>query len=690
MNPNPRWRHVGSAILSAVALAAASAPASGQKALPPLKVIDPAYMNRNAKACVDFFDFANGGWFAHDTIPPAYSSSGVGRDMSDRNELAVKSVLDDAMSKRASLPAQNTTRKLGTFYATCMDSAAAERDGFSALKPILTSIDSIKTRPALIATIGHMQMGGADVGFSYFAQVDVHDAAHYIAGFDAGGLGLPDRDYYTKTDKSSDSTRTFYVDHITKLLTLSGEDAAKARADARKILALETELAKASLTRVARRDPAATDHVMTMAKFRQTSPNVDWASYLKGVDVTVSVAKVNVAEPAFFKRLDALVTNTPLDDWKAYLRYHALSSSASYLSKPFVDENFKFNSHFSGAKELLPRWKRCARTTDALIGEALGQAYIAKTFSPQARARATAVIDDIRAAFGERVKKLDWMTDATKKAALDKLAKMHEKVGYPDKWRDYAALETTDGPFVVNVVRANAFEWKRTANRPGVAVDTTEWGITVPTVNAFYDPTKNEMVFPAGALVPQTFDPNADDAANYGALGGSWAGHELTHGFDDEGRHYDAQGNLRDWWTPTDSLKFTKEAQKVVDQFNGYIQIDTIHVNGKLTLGENIADLGGILTGYDALQRALQRNGRPKQLVDGFTPEQRFFIAYAQSWRTHNRPETMRTRAVVDPHAPERWRDNGPLSNFPAFAAAFGCKPGDPMVRPANVVPRLW
>jgi putative endopeptidase len=300
------------------------------------------------------------------------------------------------------------------------------------------------------------------------------------------------------------------------------------------------------------------------------------------------------------------------------------------------------------------------------------------------------VIDDIRSAFGERVKKLDWMSDATKKAALDKLAKMHEKVGYPDKWRDYTALETTDGPFVVNVVRANAFEWKRTANRPGVAVDTTEWGITVPTVNAFYDPTKNEMVFPAGALVPQTFDPSADDAANYGSLGGSWAGHELTHGFDDEGRHYDAQGNLRDWWTPTDSLKFTKEAQKVVDQFNGYSQVDTIHVNGKLTLGENIGDLGGILTGYDALQRALQRNGRPKQLVDGFTPEQRFFIAYAQSWRTHNRAETMRTRAVVDPHAPERWRDNGPLSNFPAFAAAFGCKPGDPMVRSANVVPHLW
>ena len=697
MKPNPRGRHVCSLVLALAALGAgcssrenSSVAVAQRDTLPPLEVIDTSYMNRNAKACTDFFDFANGAWFARDTIPAAYSSSGVGRDMGDRNELAVRSVLDEAMAEAKTLPAQNTTRKLGTFYATCMDSAAAERDGISAVQPILGVIDSITTQPGLVATIGHLQMAGADVGFGYGAQVDVHDAAHYIAAFDAGGLGLPDRDYYTKADKSSDSTRTFYVDHITKTLTLGGEDSVKARADARKILALETEMAKASLTRVQRRDPAATDHVMTMAKFHEAAPAVDWAAYLKGVDVTVPVSKVNVAEPAFFKRLDALIASTPLDDWKAYLRYHALASASPYLNKAFVDENFKFTSHFSGAKELLPRWKRCLRTTDGLIGEALGQAYIAKTFSPEARAKARAVIDDIRAAFGERVKKLDWMSDATKKQALDKLARMHEKVGYPDKWRDYSALETTDGPFVANVARASAFEWRRTANRPGAAVDTSEWGITVPTVNAFYDPTKNEMVFPAGALVPQTFDPKADDAANYGSLGGSWAGHELTHGFDDEGRHYDAQGNLRDWWTPTDSLKFTKEAQKVIDQFNGYIQVDTIHVNGKLTLGENIADYGGVLTGYDALQRALQRNGRPKELIDGFTPEQRFFIAYAQSWRTHNRPETMRTRAVVDPHAPEKWRDNGPLSNIPAFAAAFGCKPGDPMVRPANLVPHLW
>jgi putative endopeptidase len=337
----------------------------------------------------------------------------------------------------------------------------------------------------------------------------------------------------------------------------------------------------------------------------------------------------------------------------------------------------------------LPRWKRCLQVTDGTIGEALGQAYVEKTFPPAARARAKALIDDIRDAFGQRLAKLDWMSDATKKQALNKLALMSEKVGYPDKWRDYSALDVAEGPFVLNLQRAEAFEWKRTVNRPGSKVDLTEWDITVPTVNAYYNPARNEMVFPSGALAPQTFDPKADDGANYGSLGGSWAGHELTHGFDDEGRHFDAKGNLRDWWTPADSTHFTKEAQKVVDQFNKYIQIDTFHVNGKLTLGENIADYGGLLTGFDALQRALQRNGRPK-LIEGFTPEQRFFLGYAQSWRSHTRPESMKNRVTVDEHAPERWRANGPLSNMASFAAAFGCKPGDPMVRPAALIPHIW
>jgi putative endopeptidase len=371
------------------------------------------------------------------------------------------------------------------------------------------------------------------------------------------------------------------------------------------------------------------------------------------------------------------------------LRYHVVSAAARWLSTPFVQEDFAFRSRFTGAKALLPRWKRCLRETDGDIGEALGEAYVGKTFPPEARVKARAVIDDIRAAFRERLQRLGWMSDSTRAQALNKLARMGEKIGYPDRWRDYTRLEVAEGPFVLNVLSANRFEWLRTVDRPGSAVDTTEWEITVPTVNAYYNPTKNEMVFPAGALVPQTFDPHADDAANYGSLGGSWAGHELTHGFDDEGRHYDAAGNLRDWWTAADSAHFTGQAELVVQQFNGYMQVDTLHVNGKLTLGENIADYGGVLTGFDALQRGLARNGRPGP-IDGYSPEQRYFLAYAQSWRSHTRDASLRTRLTVDPHAPERWRTNGPLANSPAFARAFGCKPGDPMVRPAERVAQIW
>ncbi|HXD48964.1 MAG TPA: M13 family metallopeptidase [Gemmatimonadaceae bacterium] len=672
-------------------LPAQSSPSAGPAPLAPLKVIDATYIDRSANACVDFFDFANGAWLAHDTIPAAYSSSGVGRDMGDRNQLVVRSVLDDAMAKRKTLPANSTQRKLGTFYATCMDSTSIETLGLAPLRPRLAKIAAIKTPSDLLAEIGALQMDGAAAAFNLSTDPDPHDAAHYLGGFDAGGLGLPDRDYYVKTDSASKAIRDAYVAHIATFLTMAGDPAATARGEARRILALETEMAKASLTRVARRDPAAIDHPMTLAAFRAITPHVDWPAYFHDVGLTVPVKKVNVLEPGFYKRLDALFAATPIADWRAYLRYHTIAAGAAWLSSPFVNEDFQFSSRFSGAKALLPRWKRCLQATDNSIGEALGQAYVAKTFPPSARARAKTVIDDIRASLGDRIRKLDWMSAATKQQALRKLALIGEKVGYPDRWRDYSSLETAEGPFVLNYERANQFEWKRTINRPGLPVDTTEWGITVPTVNAYYDPRKNEVVFPAGALAPQTFDPAADDAANYGALGGSWAGHELTHGFDDEGRHFDAKGNLRDWWTPSDSAHFTREAQKVVDQFNGYIQVDTIHVNGALTLGENIADYGGLLTAYDALQRVWARKGRPGGPDgNGFTPEQRFFLGYAQSWRVHMRPEALRSRVLTDPHAPERWRTNGPLSNMSSFAAAFHCKPGDPMVRAPALVPHIW
>jgi putative endopeptidase len=411
--------------------------------------------------------------------------------------------------------------------------------------------------------------------------------------------------------------------------------------------------------------------------------------YFRATGLTSPISYVNVGQPNFLRRAGELVNSVPLEDWRAYLRYHLISAAAPWLSSDFANENFTYSSLYSGAKEMLPRWKRCLRVTDDQLGEALGQAYVDKTFSPKAKAEAKQVIDDIRESFRNRVTNLTWMSDSTKRYALGKLSRMNEKVGYPDKWRDYSALRVEDGSFAANLLRANEFEWQRTINRPGKPVDKTEWDITVPTVNAYYDPSVNEMVFPAGALLPQTFDASGDMAANYGSLGGSWAGHELTHGFDDEGRHYDAEGNLRDWWAGSDSVAFNAQAQKVVDQFTSYIQVDTLHVNGKLTLGENIADYGGLLTAYDALERALARSGQ-RTTIGGYTPEQRFFIAYAQSWREHTRPEQLKTRVTVDPHAPAFWRTNGPVSNMAAFAKAFNCKPGDPMVRSPESVPQIW
>jgi putative endopeptidase len=654
-----------------------------------LKVFDPAYIDRSVSACQDFFAFANGEWIKHDTIPAAFSTSGVSKEMTDANELVVRSVLEDAMAARSTKPANSTVAKLGRYYASCMDSTRAEREGVSPVKPQLSQIDAITTRPQLLQEIATLQRDGSGALFNFFPNADPKDAAHYMVWITQGGLGMPDRDYYTKTDAASDSLRQKYVAHVAATLALGGQPTANATADAQRVMALETELAKASMTRVEQRDPNAIYHKTSLADLKQMSGGINWPLYFRAAGMTAPVSYVNVAQPNFVRRAGELVNTVPLQDWRAYLRYHLLATASPWLSSDFTKEDFAYRSVYTGAKEMLPRWKRCLRVTDRQLGEALGQAYVEKTFSPKAKAEAKQVIDDIRASFRNRLMNLAWMSDSTRKYALTKLARMNEKVGYPDRWRDYSTLQVSNGAFAPNVFRANAFEWRRTINRPGQPVDKTEWGMTVPTVNAYYDPSVNEMVFPAGALLPQTFDASGDMAANYGSLGGSWAGHELTHGFDDEGRHYDADGNLRDWWAAEDSARFNAQAQRVVDQFAGYVQVDTLHVNGKLTLGENIADYGGLLTAYDALERALARQGQ-RTNIDGFTPEQRFFIAYAQSWREHTRPEQLRTRITVDPHAPAVWRTNGPVSNMPAFAKAFNCKPGDPMVRPLSNVPQIW
>jgi putative endopeptidase len=666
-----------------------SGPSTAVQFPPPLKVLDPSYMDTSANACTDFFEFANGGWLKRDTIPAAFSTSGVGKDMTDRNEIVVRSVLEDAMANRNSYPAGSTQRKLGTFYGSCMDSTSAEHAGITPIQPELTRIAAVNSRDALVREIAVLQPMRASVLFRYSPSSDPKDATHYIVDLNQGGLGMPDRDYYLKPDPASDSLRHKYVAHVARVLALSGETAADAASDADRIIALETELARASMTRLAQREPSATYHKTTLPDLQKLVPAIDWPAYFRSIGVTSSPSFVNVGQPDFFKRANELLQSVPLADWRAYMRFHLVDAAAPWLSTPFVNEDFAYNALYSGARAMLPRWRRCLRVADSRLGEALGEAYVAKTFSPKAKADAKQVIDDIRASFRERINALTWMSDSTRKYALQKLSMMNEKVGYPDKWRDYSKLQVSEGAFASNILRANAFAWNRVVDRPGQPVDKTEWGMTVPTVNAYYDPSLNEMLFPAGALLPQTFDASGDMASNYGALGGSWAGHELTHGFDDEGRHYDAGGNLRDWWTSADSARFAGQAKLMADQFSSYIQVDTLHVNGGLTLGENIADYGGLLTAYDALERALDRTGM-REIMNGFTPEQRFFIAYAQTWRENTRPERLRSRVFTDPHAPAVWRTNGPLSNMAAFAKAFGCKPGDPMVRPAALVPQIW
>jgi putative endopeptidase len=450
---------------------------------------------------------------------------------------------------------------------------------------------------------------------------------------------------------------------------------------------IETALAKPAMTRVQLRDPNANYHRVTAAELTKLAPGFNWPSFFAS-EGRADISTINVQNPVFLQAADSLLTSTSLDDWKAYLRWHLLDASAPSLNSTFVNEDFRFSSTLSGAKEMLPRDKRCARATDAGLRDALGQAYVAQYFTPQAKARALEMVRNLESVFHDRLQTLGWMTDTTKTQATAKLAAFTNKIGYPDKWRDYSTLTLKPGSFLNNQIAVRQYERRRTLARIGQPLDRTEWGMTPPTVNAYYNPSMNEIVFPAGIMQPPFFDPNADDAVNYGGMG-AVIGHEMTHGFDDQGSQFDAQGNLRNWWSPSDLTKFKTGTGLVASQFDAYTVLDSVHVNGKLTLGENLADLGGLSIAYAALEKALAEKGRPPD-IDGFTPEQRFFLAWAQIWRQNITPEAQRVRINTDPHSPGQWRTNGPLSNLPQFAAAFGCKPGDPMVRPDSVRPVIW
>jgi putative endopeptidase len=655
--------------------------------------VNRAFIDTTCAPCRDFFTYANGGWLKTATIPAAYASAGAARDLVDRNAEALHRVLD-AAAAGVDTARDSTTGKLGAFYASCMDSARAEQAATSPIFDELRAIAAIRKRSALTDAMARLNLLGISAPLYVLAEVDPKESTRNIGQLYQGGLGLPDRDYYLRADPGSDSLRQAYQAHVARTFELLGDAPGAARSAAAAVMRFETALAESAMTRVAQRDPEAVYHPKTLRELSALAPAIDWPRYFNALGVAAlaaakSAQTLNVSQPAFLHELSALVDRAPLDEWRAYLQWHLVDNVAPSLSAAFVAENFAFEARLRGVTEPLPRWKRCAAASDDALGDALGKAYVEREFPPASKAHVLEIVNNLQAAFAERIRRLSWMSDSTKAQALIKLGAVLKKIGYPDRWKDYSALAiNASAPYATNLLAAQTFDQQRELAKIGQPVDRSEWHMTAPTVNAYYDPTTNEITFPAGILAPPYFDPAADDAVNYGGIG-SVIGHELTHGFDDQGRQYDAGGNLRDWWTAADARRFTARADRVVTQYNGYIAVDTLHVNGALTLGENLADIGGLEIAYDAFERSLAGKPRPGN-VDGFTPEQRFFLAFAQGWRSLLRPETLRLRTLTNPHSPPHWRVNGSVSNSPEFARAFGCRAGDAMVRTDSLGAAVW
>jgi putative endopeptidase len=648
--------------------------------------VDLTILDKTCKACEDFYHFASGEWLAKNPIPAAYPSWGRFNELAERNRELLHQILEGAAANAKSAAGSNE-QKIGDFYASCMDEKQINAAGAKPLDAEVSKINGIQSTAELQAEIARLQGMGVGALFEFGSTQDERNSSQVIGGADQGGLGLPDRDYYTKTDDKSNELRQQYEQHVAKMLALAGDDAGKADTEAKAILDLETKLADASLTRVERRDPEKTYHKMSRSDLRTLTPNWSWDDYFQEIGYT-KIDSVDVSAPKFFETMSQALKDTPLETWKTYLRWHLVNSTAAYLSDPFVDENFNFNGRvLQGTKELLPRWKRCVSATDRQLGEALGQIYAQKYFPPEAKARALEMVNHPTEALHDDLQTLPWMGPATRQQALAKLAAFHRKIGYPDKWRDYSTYRVDRGAYVLNQMRGSQFEFKRDLNKIGKPVDRTEWGMTPPTVNAYYNDEMNEIVFPAGILQPPFFDPKADDASNYGAMG-AVIGHEMTHGFDDQGRKFDAQGNLHDWWTPEDEKNFNERAECVEKQFDSYVVQDDIHENGKLELGESIADLGGLNLAYRALQKA--ENGKKPELIGGLTADQRFFLSYAQIWAANDRPEFERLMVNTNPHPLARFRAIAAPSNMEEFARAFDCKAGDTMVRPPAIRCQIW
>jgi putative endopeptidase len=642
------------------------------------KGFDLVRMDREAQACTDFYQFANGNWDKTTQIPSDRSRYGSFDILADNNRDILRDILE-ASAKNTKAAAGSNEQLVGDYYAACMDEAAIEAAGTKPLEPYFKKIDGIKDAKDLQKVVAQMHKAGIPAVFGFGAGADLKNSTMTIANMGQGGLSLPNRDYYTKDDEKSKQTRDQFVQHVTNMFVLLGEPQDKAAANAQTILKLQTQLANASKSPVDLRNPENRYNKISVADAQKTVPNFDFNAYFTERGAP-KFTEFNIGQPDFFKTVNTMLTEVPVEDWKTYLRWMTLNSAAPLLPKKFVDENFNFYSRtLAGVKEQQPRWRRCVAATDGAVGEALGQEYVKRAFKPEAKKRMDEMITNLFAAFRERLAKLDWMGEDTRQQALAKLNAFGRKIGYPDKLRGYQGLKIDRKSFFANSSAVGQFEIARNLKDIGQPVDKSRWGMTPPTVNAYYNALFNEIAFPAGILQPPFFNFEADDAINYGGIG-AVIGHEITHGFDDQGSRFDAQGNLRMWWTAEDRKRFEERASCVDKQFSSYEVLPSLFMNGKLGLGENIADLGGLTVAYQAYLKSLEGKPRPAN-IDGFTPEQRFFLGWAQVWASKYTPEATRLQVQNGPHAVSRFRVNGPLSNLPIFAEAYNCKTGDKMVR---------
>ncbi len=649
--------------------------------------LDLTNIDKNTKACTDFYQYAVGGWLARNPIPAAFPTWGVDSALEDQNREILRQILE-AAAQNPKAAKGSSEQKVGDFYASCMDEAKIEADGIAPLAAEFSRIDKIKDQHSLQEEIAHLHATGVNALFLVGSAQDAKNSAEVIVQIWQGGLGLPEGEYYFKTDDKSKEIREAYVKHVAKMFELLGDAPAKAAGEAQTVMNFEMKLAEAWMPRVERRDPQKVYNRKSLAQLNALAPNFDWAGYLKNVGISRRT-DATVGQPKYVERINQQMTGMPLSDWQTYLRWRLINARAANLSQKLVAEDFDFKGRvLTGATELLPRWKRCVAAADNEMGEALGEVYVKKAFPPEAKRRALEMVANLVAALRSDISTLSWMSDPTRKQAITKLEAFIRKIGYPDKWRDYSALAIDRGPYASNVIRADSFETQRDLRKIGQPVDKTEWGMTPPTVNAYYNPAINEIVFPAGIMQPPFFSVAFDDAINYGAMG-SVIGHEMTHGFDDQGRQYDASGNLSNWWTDADMAKFKERAECIVKQFDGFEVEQGLFQNGKLVQGESIADLGGLVVAYAAFQKSMEGKPRPAN-IDGFTPEQRFFLGYAFSWATNVRPEFARLMVATNPHPLPKFRVNGPLANFPAFAEAFQCKAGDAMVREEAKRCQIW